>query len=496
MGLLVGDVFRNAARAVPTRVAAAMDEVTLTFDALDRRSNQVRRALAARGVGLGDRVVLWSATSLDSVPVFAALAKAGGIFAPANPALSVDEGAEMIGSAAPSLLVVDGARWEKASEIGERLGVGVVCLDGIVSGAQSPFATEVAELADTDLGDPGLQESDPHVLFFTSGSTGRSKGVVLSHRVNILRSHPGAQLEVRGAMVCPYPLFHMGAWTIAMQQWQARDRVVFLPSATAAGICEAIERHRASRLNCIPGVWRRVLEHLATPEGESLDLSSLRLIDTGTSATPLDLLEAMASRFPAATVRVFYGSTEAGSVSMLEHADFRRKPGSCGVPAPFAETRIAEDGELWVRGPLLFDGYYQTPQATAEALVDGWFRTGDLAEVDPDGFLTIVGRARDVIRTGGETVAPSEVEAALAGDPAVAELVVIGIPDPQWGEVVCVVVVPLPGHVAPDLASLRARCVGRLAPYKHPRRVEVVAAIPRTASTDQVQRRLLVEQLT
>jgi len=496
MELLVGDVFRNAARAVPGRVAAAMDDATLTFEALDRRSNQVRHALAARGIGRGDRVVLWSATSLDSVPVFAALAKSGGVFAPANPALSVDEGAEMIGSAEPSLLVVDGARWEKGSEIGGRLGVEVVCLDGIAGGALSPFAAEVAELPEVDLGDPGLRETDTHVLFFTSGSTGRSKGVVLSHRVNFLRTHPGSQLEPRGAMVCPYPLFHMGAWTIALQQWQARDRVVFLPSAGAAGICEAVERHRATRLNAIPGVWRRILEHLATPEGEALDVSSLHLIDTGTSATPLDLLEAMAARFPAAELRVFYGSTEAGSVSTLEHAEFRRKPGSCGVPSPFAETRIADDGELWVRGPLLFDGYYRNPEATADALVDGWFRTGDLADVDAEGFLTIVGRARDVIRTGGETVAPSEVEAALAGDPAVAELVVIGIPDAQWGEVVCVVVVPAPGQPAPDLASLRARCVGRLAPFKHPRRLEVVAAIPRTASTDQVQRRLLVEQLT
>src|SRR5439155_17195689 len=182
------------------------------------------------------------------------------------------------------------------------------------------------------------------------------KGVVLSHRVSVLRSHPGARLEARGAMVCPYPLFHMGAWTIALQQWQARDRVVFT-SADAAEICAAVNRHRATRLNCIPGVWRRILDFLATPAGAAADLSSLRLADTGTSATPVELLSSISTALPDAEVRVFYGSTEAGSVASLAHEDIARKPGSVGVPAPFAEVRVDQGGELWVRGPLLFDGY-------------------------------------------------------------------------------------------------------------------------------------------
>jgi acyl-CoA synthetase (AMP-forming)/AMP-acid ligase II len=297
-------------------------------------------------------------------------------------------------------------------------------------------------------------------------------------------------------MISPYPLFHMGAWTIALQQWQARDSVVLLASADAASICRAIVRHRAERLNCIPAVWHRVLDHLDTPEGSGLDMSSVRFADTGTSATPVELLAAMARAFPNATIRVFYGSTEAGGVASLDLHDLHRKPGSCGPPAPSSEIHIASDGELLVRGPLVFDGYFEDPEATAAALADGWYHTGDTAEADADGYLTITGRVRDVIRTGGESVAPIEVEAVVADHPAVDDVAVVGLPHDVWGEVVCAVVVVVAGRPSPTVEQLRAHCGGRLAPYKHPRQVMVVDAIPRTLSTQQVQRRLLVERLT
>jgi acyl-CoA synthetase (AMP-forming)/AMP-acid ligase II len=339
---------------------------------------------------------------------------------------------------------------------------------------------------------PGeVHETDPHVVFFTSGSTGRPKGVVLSHRVNALRTHPGAMLEGRGAMVCPYPLFHMGAWTIALQQWQARDRVVFV-EPDAAAICEAVRVHGATRLNAIPAVWRRILDYVEG-SGTTDDLASLRFADTGTSVTPIELLDRIAAAAPGAALRVFYGSTEAGIVASLAHEDIRRKPGSCGVPAPWAEVRVDDRGEIWVRGPLLFDGYFDDPEATDEALVHGWYHTGDMADVDSEGYLTIVGRTRDVIRTGGETVAPAEVEAVLGDLPGIADLAVVGIPDAQWGEVVCAVLVLERGGTAPDVDAVRAHCQDRLASHKQPRRVAVVDAIPRTASTQQVQRRLLVE---
>jgi acyl-CoA synthetase (AMP-forming)/AMP-acid ligase II len=505
--LLIGDVFRSAASAVPHRVAAALGDTELSFAQIDESSNRTARALARTGVGTGDRVVVWSATAMDTVPVFAAAAKLGAVFAPMNAGLSAEEATAMAGTIKPSAILVDAERSGPGSDVAARLGavaLSITCLAASPeprgSAATPPDIPNLAQLAASEDGSDfrceGLGEDDPHVIFFTSGSTGRPKGVVISHRVSYLRTHPGALLEPRGPMVCPYPLFHMGAWTIALQQWQARDRVVLLPSFDAPTLCRAIERHRATRLNGIPAIWRRLLDHLAEPAGRGVDLSSVRVADTGTSATPLELLDAIRAALPEASLRVFYGSTEAGPVAMLEDADISRKPGSCGLVVPTAEVRLEPSGEVLVRGPLLFDGYFDDPRSTEEAFDDGWFRTGDLAATDEDGYLTIVGRAKDVIRTGGETVAPSEVEEALAGHPSVDDVAVVGLPDVRWGEIVCAVIVPAEGASPPGLDELRHYCEPRLARFKHPRRLVVVDTIPRTQSTNQVQRRLLAERLS
>jgi acyl-CoA synthetase (AMP-forming)/AMP-acid ligase II len=421
---------------------------------------------------------------LDLVPVFAALAKLGAVFAPLNALWGEAEASDVVSRLDPSFLIVDAEHAEVAEALADRLGFGVEFLDSA--------ATEAASFPDED---PvvAVEENDPHVIFFTSGSSGAPKGAVLSHRVNALRSSPGALLEPRGTMICPYPLFHMGAWTIALQQWQARDAVVFVRSATASEIGSAVERHRATRLNAIPAVWRRLLD--AQDGTDPPDLSSIRFADTGTSATPPELLRSIVRALPNAHVRVFYGSTEAGGVTLLEHADMERKPGSCGVPGPLVTLRTDGAGQLLVRGSLLFDGYYGDADATARALNDGWYATGDLGELDEEGYVTIVGRVGEVIRTGGEAVTPAEVETMLVRHPQVEDAAVVGLPDEQWGEVVCAVVVPVSKSSPPDLASLRAICTTSLASYKHPRRLVVVDEIPRTPATGQVQRRRLVEQL-
>jgi acyl-CoA synthetase (AMP-forming)/AMP-acid ligase II len=484
--LLIGDVFRVAAAAQPQRVAVALGEGSITYGELDRAANRHAHALRAMGVGHGDRVVMWSHTSIEAVPLFAGLAKLGAVFAPANALLGTEEAVEMVGLARPSALVVDETHAEAGAVVAERVGVPLLRLGAI--GDDAP---------DVDVDEPALTERDLHVLFFTSGSTGRSKGVMLSHRVNYLRTHPGSQIEPRGATVCMYPLFHMGAWTIALQAFQTQTTLALVTQADPRLLCGEVERWRATHLNAIPAVWRRILDHLATPEGARHDLSSLRLVDSGTSATPPELLTGLREALPHASRRVFYGSTEAGAVTLLRDEEMDARPGACGVPQHSVAVRTdAVTGEMLVRGPLLFDGYYDDPGSTAAAFdLDGWFRTGDVAVTDDDGYWSIVGRVKDVIRTGGESVAPTEVEAVLADHPALADVAVVGLPDPQWGEVVCAVIVVADGADAPTLDVLLEHCGPRLAKFKRPRRVEVIDVIPRTPATNQVQRRLIIERI-
>jgi acyl-CoA synthetase (AMP-forming)/AMP-acid ligase II len=203
-------------------------------------------------------------------------------------------------------------------------------------------------------------------------------------------------------------------------------------------------------------------------------------------------LSAIADAFPGTQTSITYGSTEAGGVCRLWPQDVQRKPGSVGPPALGSEVRLAEDGELLVRNPVLMNGYFRDPEATAAALVDGWFHTGDLAERDDEGYYSIVGRAREVIRTGGEAVAPVEVDDVLLAIPGVVDAGVAGVPDDNWGEVITAFVVLQPGRSL-ALAEVRRHCEGHLASYKHPRRLVVVEALPRTRATGQIQRATLVE---
>jgi acyl-CoA synthetase (AMP-forming)/AMP-acid ligase II len=480
--LLVGEILANAARVTPDAQAATLGDATLTFGELEREANRIANGLAGVGVGRGDRVLWWGETSLEAVAVFVALARLGAVFAPLNARASGDEIGPVAQYARPRVLLAGASHTEPAAELARATGV--------------EHLREVPRGAETTPRVGHLDERDPHVIFFTSGSTGRPKGVVLSHRVNWLRTFVGATTssggtDASGGTVCMFPMFHMAAWTIALGAWQARRAIHFVATPDAPTLLHTAERHRAARLYCIPAVWARILDHGVA----GYDLGALVEADTGTSATPPELLRAIKDALPGAATRVFYGSTEAGPTLQLADVDLFRKPGSVGVAQPGVEVRLSDAGEVCVRSPFLMDGYFDAPDATAEALRDGWYATGDLGALDHDGYFSIVGRVRDVIRSGGETIAPPEVESVLATHPSVAEVAVVGMPDAQWGEIVTAVVVLRPGAARPDLGTLRGFCEGRLAPFKQPRRVEVVEALPRTAATGQVQRPLLVERL-
>ena len=482
--MLVGEIVRLAALSAPEIDAATLDDDAMTFSELDAAANRLARALADLGAEKGARVCWWGDTTLDVMPVFVALARVGAVFAPVNARLSPDEAREVLELARPVLLVVD----EGHAPLSASFDVATVDLAALHQLA----ASHPTHPLDAGAGPgPGadLDETDAHVIFFTSGSTGRSKGVTLSHRCNWLRSYPGAQNGAGGGTVNMFPLCHMAGWSQAMGTWQARRPIHLVRSPDAESLLRATERHRASRLYAIPAVWARILDHGV----EGYDLSSVREADTGTSAVPPELVARIKAALPHTVTRIFYGSTESGPAALLDDADTARKPGSVGRAQPGIELQLAENGEVCVRSPFLMTGYFDQPEETAQAIdADGWYHSGDLGVFDDEGFLSITGRVRDVIRTGGETVSPIEVEDALRDHPSIDEVAVVGLPDPEWGELVCAVVVT---SATVDLDDLRAHGEGRLASFKRPRRVEIVDALPRTMATGQIQRTLIVERI-
>ena len=439
----------------------------MTYAEVSEATDRVAAALVAKGVRPGDRVGWWADTTIDAVPCYFAVAQVGAVFTPVNPAAPVNEVLAVLAKAEPALVVADDAH------------TGDVSIDELL-----------ATRAGTGAPMPTVDERATHVIFFTSGTTGEPKGVELSHRADRLRCMGEVPISPRGPMVVMFPQFHMAGWSFANTCWAAGEEAVFVDGGDTEGLLEAIDRRRAHRFYAIPGGVA------SAPRAGGRPLRS-HVAGDGRHRYVGDAPGAAGCRARAPAVdhherRVRLD--EASAVCRLAFEDIARKPGSVGPPAPGVFVKVVDD-ELWVRSPVLFSGYFRNPEATADALVDGWYRTGEVVEVDEEGYVSIVGRSKDLIRTGGESVAPVEVDLVLQTHPALADVAVAGVPDPDWGEVITCFAVLRPGHTV-DLEELRRHCEGRLARHKHPRRLVVLEAIPRTGPTRQVQRRRLVDIAT
>jgi acyl-CoA synthetase (AMP-forming)/AMP-acid ligase II len=465
--LLVGDVLSLAAHRSPKRVAASFGDTELRFAELETDAQRLTRALAGQGLTVGDRIVWCGSTTISAIPLWFAAARIGVAFIPLNPAATKSEVNGILG------------RIDARLVIGDEVSAGITSISELHRDASL-----------TGVGQPNIDETSTHVVFFTSGSSDVPKGVELSHRALRLRMMIDQTQAPNGPTLCMFPHFHTAGWYGPMTAWANGDEVVYVERADAESILEAIHRRRVTRLYAIPAVWRRILD----ADLNNFDLECLRMCDTGTSATSAALLDEIAQRFPGTATSVTYGSTEAGGVCRLWPEDVHRKPGSVGPSAPGCEIRLEADKELVVRSPFLFSGYFRDPVNTSASLHNGWFRTGDLAECDEEGYYSIVGRSKEIIRTGGESVAPVEIDQILAGMPGVVDIAVAGVPDVAWGEVITAFAVLEPGAVV-TLDDLQSRCAGTLARFKHPRRLEIRESLPRTGATRQIQRSLLVQSV-
>ncbi len=445
--------------------------------AFDDATRRAAGRLQAAGLLAGDRVVWSTGSSVESLVAHVGALRAGLVIVPANTAYSQRELSEIVADVRPAAAVVerdDQAGWVRAAAPGPL----------VVTGP----ALDLPDGAPGDL--DRAAPDDPALICFTSGTTGRPKGAVLRHR-NLLAATEGLLVAWRWStedrLVHCLPLFHAHGLAVGVYgTLLAGGSAVLLPGFDPSGVEETARDDRATLFFGVPTMYHRLVA-----SGRTGGLRGLRLCVSGSAPLPVDL-HAEASRALGSVVLERYGMTETLMNTSNPYAGARRA-GTVGFPLPWVEIELAGDGEILVRGPNVFDGYWERPQATAEAFrpaSDGgrpWFETGDRG-VEDDGYLVIRGRSRELIISGGFNVYPTEVEDVLAAHPGVAEVAVTGTPSDEWGELVTAWVVA--EGSAPSVEDLRTFCAGRLAPYKHPRLVRVVDALPRNALGKVVRGRL------
>jgi fatty-acyl-CoA synthase len=458
--LTLGRWIRDRARTTPDRVAIDFFDAETSYAQLDERSDALAAALHERGLRRGDRLATLTGNSPEHVALFFACAKTGVILLPLSWRLAAVELRYQLDDAEPALFLAEPQQTELAAATGH------------------PFETELVARSHAVDHAP-VEDDDPLLLVYTSGTTGRPKGALLTHANCFWTNLSFDRIVGIGAddvVLQVLPQFHVGGWNVQpLLAWWKGARVVLEREFEAARALELIERKRVTTLMGVPATYLFMAHALGF---DSTDLSSLRTAVVGGAPMPVPLLEAWQERGVA--IAQGYGLTEAApNVLCVPPEDAVRKAGCAGRPYPHVDVRLGEHGELQVRGPNVFPGYWRNPEATAAAFEDGWLRTGDVAEVDHEGFVRIAGRLKDMYISGGENVYPTEVEAVLHEHAAVAEAAVVGVPDERWGETGIAFVV-LRRAAATSGEELVAHCAERLARFKVPSRVVFLDELPRS----------------
>jgi fatty-acyl-CoA synthase len=453
--LTIDRMLRDRARITPQRVAIVEQDRRWTYAELDARSEEL-----ATGLTHGARISTLTGNSGEHAALMFACAKAGAILHPISWRLAPAEVAYQLDDAEPDAFVI----------AQEHRALGEAALER----ARAQPALELG-----GRGSPAAPDADdPLLLIYTSGTTGKPKGALLTH-ANCFWTNLSFDLATGirqdDVILQVLPQFHCGGWNVeSILGWWKGATVVVEPGFDAARALDLIERERVTTMMGVPANYLFMSQE---PRFASADLSSLRLAVVGGAPMPEALLDEWAERGVA--IVQGYGLTEAApNVLCLAPEDARRKAGYAGKPYPYVTCDLSDDGELLVRGPNVFPGYWRNDEATEDAFRDGWLLTGDVAERDDEGNYRILGRLKDMVVSGGENVYPAEIEAVLHEHPAIADAAVVGAADERWGEV-CVAFVVLDAPVSED--ELRRHCLDRLARFKVPKAFHVVGALPRNS---------------
>jgi fatty-acyl-CoA synthase len=474
----IGRWIRDRARTAPERVAIDHLGRTVTYEELDAASERLAGAFRARGLARGDRVATLTGNSPEHVAAFFACAKAGLIIAPLSWRLAPAELAYQLEDAEPALFLVEDEYAELARASGRPF-------------EELALTSEGGAALDAEVGD-----DDPLLLVYTSGTTGRPKGALLTH-ANCFWTNLSFDLATGvsdGDVVLQIlPQFHCGGWNVhALLAWWKGATVVLERAFDPARCLALIEEKRITTMMGVPANYLFMSQE---PSFAGADLRSLRRAVVGGASMPEALLETW--RLRGVEIVQGYGLTEAApNVLCVPPEDAVRKAGWAGKPYPHVDVRLSPEGELQVRGPNVFAGYWRNPGATAEVFDGEWLRTGDVAERDEEGFYRIKDRLKDMYISGGENVYPAEVESVLHEHPAVADVAVVGVPDERWGEVGVAFVVPAADISEEQLVEFVRE---RLARFKAPKVVRFVDVLPRSGLGKVLKDELrasVVEQVT
>ncbi len=493
------ELLRHWASEKPEAVALEQDGEAIGFAALEERTRRIAAMLAARGVGKGDRIAWLGKNSRHYFEIFFAAGRAGVVMVPIGWRLAAPEIAYILADTGAKLLFTGEGFEELAVKACAQMAA-PPCVLGTDAALAEIAASPASAFAPARPDDAVLQ-------LYTSGTTGNPKGAVLTNRNLFALRLPSQEAdqpwshwdEDEAILVC-MPCAHIGGTGLGIMAMGAGIRAIVQAEFTPDGVLDGFEQG-ITRLFIVPAALQMVVQH---PRARTTDMSAVKYVLYGAAPIPLDLLREAVRTIPAAGFLQCYGMTETtGTIAILPPEDHclegNERMRSAGRAVPGAELKVVgedgeelpagEVGELVCRSPSNMEGYWNLPEATASSLIGGWMHTGDAAYMDADGYVFIQDRMKDMIISGGENIYPAQVESAIYGHPAVAEVAVIGVPDAVWGEAVKACVVARPDQQV-DEADIIAWTRERLAGFKVPKSIDVIAALPRNASGKILRREL------
>ena len=484
----------------PKRLAIEThDGARISYGDLVARAGQMANVLVARGVKPGDRVAVQVEKSVANIVLYLGTVRAGAVYLPLNTAYTLNELDYFIGDAEPSLVVCDPSKAEGIKAIAAKVKAAVETLDSHGRGS----LTDAAARAKPEFTTIARGNDDLAAILYTSGTTGRSKGAMLSHdnlASNSLSLVDYWRFTDKDVLIHALPIYHThGLFVASNVTLFARASMIFLPKFDPETIIKLMAR--ATVLMGVPTFYTRLLQNPALNKETT---GHIRLFISGSAPLQVETFNAWAER-TGHTILERYGMSETLMLTSNPYRpeDGERRRGTVGFALPGVQLRVHDDagapcpageiGGIEVHGPNVFAGYWRMPQKTKEEFTaDGWFKTGDVGKLDADCRLTIVGRSKDLVITGGYNVYPAEVEGFINELPGVAESAVVGLPHPDFGEGVVAIVVPKPGNTL-DGSAIVSALKDRIANFKVPKRVFVVEALPRN-TMGKVQKNLLRQQ--